>query len=200
MSQPNYYELFSAAKTYTYATIAAATAIKTSVATAVTPSTYSGGQLDGSADGGARSATGLPFEQAITATTSAHSASYKTGSANAITVTGTAEDGSAITDTIVLTQANGNETVATSKGFAKVTSITVPGQNDTSGAFTFGIGDIVLAKPIRQIRAGIDGNVKLGYQAGVIDTLGLVATEKEQVLAARIYDSGTTALPVRIYA
>jgi hypothetical protein len=201
MSQPKYYAVNSAAKTYTYAAIANATAILASGApTAVTPQTFSGGTLNGSADSGARSAAGLPFEQAITATTSAHSGSYKIGVPNAIVVNGVAEDGSAITDSILLTAVNGGETISTTKGFAKVTSIVVPGQNDTAGAFTFGVGDIVLANPIRQLRAGIDGNVKVAYEGGVVDTMALVATEKDQVLARRIYDVGTTALPLRVYA
>jgi hypothetical protein len=200
MSQPNYYELFSASKTYTYAAIASANAILASGApTATTPQTFSGAALNGSADSGARSAAGLPFEQAITVTTTAHTGSYKITAA--IIINGVAEDGTLINDQIFLVSVNGGDAaLSTNKGFVKVTSIVVPAMNDALGAFTFGIGDIVLARPVRTIRSTNGGSVKVGYPGNINDTLDLIAGDREPVLPIRIYDAGNTASPLRLYA
>lgn len=198
MSKPDPTDIYPSPATFTYSAIAVVNAIKQSIASSVTVQTYTGVALDGTvADG--RGPAALNFTQAITATTAAHAGSYTFGAANAITVTGTDADGAVLTDTITLTATNGGETIATAKGFASVTKIVVPAQNDALGSFQFGIGDIVLAKPARQVRGGAGGNIKVGYQAGLPDVLPSLQGERHDVLPVRVYDSGSTALPVTVY-
>lgn len=186
------YAIYPSPRTVTYAAIAAPTAIKTSIATAVAPQTYTGVALNGATGAGV-----LPFPQTISATSASHSGSYIVGSP--ITVTGLDALGAVQTDTITLTLVNGNETISTVKAFASVTSIVVPAMNDTAGAFTFGVNDIIVPSPFRQLRAGSAGNVVVGYVGGFTDTLPCLQGERHDVLALSIKNTLTTALPLTVY-
>ena len=65
------------------------------------------------------------------------SATYATGAANAITISGYDVNGAAITDVIVLASATGGESPTTTKLFAKVTQILIPAQLLNAGLMTF---------------------------------------------------------------
>lgn len=167
-------------KTYT-ATPEDDDAIKTSIATSASAATYSGAGLNGVIGAGA-----IRFTQRISATTSASVGTYKTGAGNAITVTGTNEAGDTITDTITLSASGGGETKTTTKGFASVTSIAVPGQNDTSGTFKFGVEDIQLLPPARAFRSGAAANQTIVDQAGNSDATPFGAGETQELMVARV--------------
>lgn len=187
----------------TYAAITDVDAIKTSIATALTEQTYTGAAINGAL------AAGIRFPQVPTVTTSAAPATYNT--ADAIVFTGTDEDGNAVTASVTLTNAGGNETVqaaaglGATRGMATVTKIVVPAMLQLGGALEFGVGDLVLfaagtkGLPAWRLRAGGAGNIICCDQDGNADTLPAVgAGESWEVLAARVVAVGTTALPVTI--
>lgn len=194
-----------ASRTVTYAAIADADGIKTSIATAVTQQTYSGVALNGARAAGYP--TWLP--QNVSVTSSASVGSYNlTG----ITFTGTDVAGEALTETLTLTAANGNETVVGTKAFANVTSIVVAAMADTNGAFTFGMRDIIMlqystvtSKPLRQVirvlkTTAATGNCLVTYGGGVTDTLPMAVNVHEPVQAIQISGTATTtALPLVVY-
>lgn len=183
----------TARATQTYASVIAVTnAIKTSIATAVAPVVYSGGNLNGTIGAAVQAVT-----QLISVTTTTHAATYNI--ASPIVITGTNAKGATITDSLLLTLANGNETIFSTVAFASVTSIAVPAQADVLGTFVFGVGDIVLVDAIREIRGGAAGNIKVGYQGGFTDTFAALVGERYKVLATRIYASGTTAFPLTVF-
>ena len=139
-------------QTFTKSSITSANALVTSLATSASPSVISGAGLNGTI--GANVFTygtyAIKTCQSVTVTTSTHTGSYNLV---AITVAGLDAKGNAITDTLTLTQVNGNETLKTSKGFTQVTSITVPAMVDALGAFTFGVTDLFFAQPPRWVIA-----------------------------------------------
>lgn len=172
---------------------AIANAIKTSIATSTSVATYTGVQLNGSIG-----AAVFSLPQLVTVTNTNSVAAYNT--TNAITITGENDQGVVITDTLLLTAANGNQTITSVKAFLKITSIAVPAQLTTAGAFTFGVSDIVFSSPIREIRAGAAGNLIVGYQDATTDTVPLAAGERHLAYMTKIVSAGTTALPITIYA
>lgn len=176
----------------TFAAIADTDAIKTSIASAASIQTYITAALNG-----VYGVAVFPLPHLVTVTNTSSVGSYV---AAAITISGEDADGNTITDTLTLTTANGNETITSVRAFAKVTSIVVPAQVNTSGAFQFGVGDIVLPYPVRVIRAGSANALKVGYDDGSTDTVTLLAGERHTALVKRIYSSETTALPITVYA
>lgn len=197
---PSHRDLWGGQPVKTYSTaFAVAAGIKTSVATATTAQVYSGGALNGA------NVAVLAFPQGITATTSASASTYVTGLVNAIVVTGLSSAGAVITDNIVLTAAGGGETVSTVRGFYQVTSISVPAQLTTSGAFTFGIGDLIFSPPARQVRGGAAGVIAMvtaggapGGQ-GVSDLTPCLQGERHDAIIRRIFSATTTAYPITVY-
>ncbi len=53
--------------------------------------------------------------------------------------------------------------------------------------------------PCRMIRAGADGNIKLGYSDGSSDTIPVKAGEHLPVLAVKVFSVGTTAFPITVF-
>jgi hypothetical protein len=53
--------------------------------------------------------------------------------------------------------------------------------------------------PIRMVRAGSAGNIKFGYQDGSEDVHPVLAGEHVPVIPAKIFQDGTTALPITVY-
>lgn len=175
--------------------LASGNAIKTSIATAITAQSYSTVGLNGAIG---QSQFALP--QTVSVTTSSHSGSYIITSP--IVVTGLDPYGNTITENLTLTQVNGNETIQGVKSFAQVTKIDVPPMTDTSGAFTFGVGDVLLPSGtfFRKLRSNSAGDIKVGFQDGTTDTIHLLAGETVNVLANRIYSTGTSATALTAFA
>lgn len=186
MTQTN--DLFASPKTKTYtATWVSANAIKTSVATAITAQSYSGAGLNG-----AIGAADVSIPQEFTATTSSHAASYVITSPIVITYL----DYHLVQQTasLYLTQVNGNETVTAAISARQIVQIDVPPMADALGAFTFGLGDVRLPnlEPLRQVRVGSEGTIKVMFQDGSTDTIPALAGEKHDVLAMKVFATGTT--------
>lgn len=184
-------EIFPSDKTVSFTAIAATSAIKTSVATATTSSSYTGVALNGAQAGGP-----YPVPRTVSVTSTAHTGSYTVPSN--VTFTGTNGSGVVITETLVLTQVNGGETLVGGKDFLTVTGITVDAQVDTGGAFVFGVQDII-ASP-REIRIAGAGNLKLGYSDGTTDIItALSVGERLPVYPAKIFgDANTTVTNVTL--
>lgn len=106
-------------------------AIKTSIATSTSLQTYTGAALNGAVGSGTVIAARL-----VSVTTAAAALAYNV--TDPIVVTGTLDNGITFVDYITLTNTNGGETVTSSWNFATVTSIEVPAQLLTTGAFQFG--------------------------------------------------------------
>jgi hypothetical protein len=204
-------------KTKTYAAIANADGLKTSIATATTPQTYQGGALNGAAAGAP-----FPVARTVSVTTSAATGAYNVGALGRITITGEREAGGTITEVLELTDADGDETISGSTAFKSVSKIEVPAMADTEGAFTFGVVDLV-TEPDRAaiygFRAGTVGNVAVQYRDGSTDTIPMQVGERVEVAhagfaasarhvgvdvdhrleIAAILSTGTTALPLTVY-
>lgn len=189
----------SSPRTKTFATaaeLADADAIKTLVATALTAQSYSGAALNGALANPGPAVFDPPRFVSVTTTTDA--ATYNT--TDPIVVTGT-RNGEVVTESLVLTQAGGNETVIGDQPFDTVTQIDIPAQLTVNGEFTFGVSGVAERKPnqpYRQVRAIGAGNLHVGYAGGVEDTFAMADGEKDPILAERIYASGTTC-GVKLY-
>lgn len=160
------------------AALAVVNAILTSFATSASPSTVTSftGALAGNLTGTVNGATGInagngAVGRTITVTTSASAATYKTGIPNGIVVTGTDYAGNAQTETLALTNAGGGETVVGAIAWKSIASIVIPGQNNTSGAFQFGVQDIKMPGGCRSVRVGVAGNLHVGYSDGSTDVI-----------------------------
>lgn len=183
---------------YTLAELEDQDAIKTLVATSLTAQSYSGAALNG-ARANPGPATARIFPQAVSVTTTTDAATYNT--TDAITITGTDENDATLTDTLLLTQAGGNETVVGTKGFKTVTTIAIPAQLTTNGAFEFGFSDIVLSaeRPGIMVRHGSAGNIVLGFDGGFTDVIVGAVTEKHEALIRRVVRANSTSDPITVY-
>jgi hypothetical protein len=186
-------DLYASPRSKTFAAIADVDAIKTAIATVAATATYTGAGLNG-----AIGAAAFGITQTFTVKTRSNAGAYHI--VDPIVVTGTNARGETITDSLYLTAENGNETIEGTIAFISITSIAVPAQHDTSGQFEFGVGDILFVSPAREIRAGAAGNIKIGFQDGGTDTQPVLAAERIPSLIFRVYSTGTTALPVTVYA
>lgn len=185
-SLPSRSSLEASPKTKTITALADDDAIKTSIATSASPASYSGGALNGVMAG----VNQAPLAWILTVTTSTHAATYNT--AAPIVITGKDVDGNTITDSISLTQANGNETVAGTKAFAQVTQIDVPAQTDALGTFKFGVRDLVLVG-CRQIRCTVGAILKVGFEDSTTDVWpAAVEGERFDVDVKKVFSTGTT--------
>jgi hypothetical protein len=143
---------------------AAATAIRTSNATAVTAQIYTGAALNGSIGSGQLPPAGRNVT--VTATDNSGAGGY-TGS---VTFLGT-RLGAAQTETVAISD---NATVAGTKIFDTVTRISVPAQPDTSGALSFGYGALLGLEKMPKSRAGLAKAV-LEISSGAAVTTGVLS-------------------------
>ncbi len=187
-------------KTYTNAAAMAITnAIKTSVATSTSVQTYITAALNGSIGAGA-----IDYPQSFTATTSASVGAYLIGTA--LTITGTNQQGAVVIGTVTLTATGGGETIhavdtnGNLVGFASITSIAVPVMSNTAGAFTFGVGHVVLDGLTFDLRAGSAGNILTGYAVGTttVNETSPAELGEHYYASARIVYSTSTAYPLTI--
>jgi hypothetical protein len=192
MSGPIASELSGGWATQSFAVLSSANSIVTSTATSVTPVTFTAGSGFASTTAGVQ---GL-VSRLISVTTAAHAGSYKTGAANAIVVTGTDYNNNVVTDTLVLTAANGGETITGVVPMMTVTKIAIYGQNDALGAWTFGVGDIFCA--VRELIIGTGGTLKMQYDTRLgsyIDTLPAAVVigggQRIALQPTRIYSTST---------
>lgn len=196
----------SSQRTHSFANAAALAdgdALKASIATDnAAAHTYSGTALDGALANPGPAVFDPP--RFVSVTTSAEAACYRTGASYPIVFTGM-RGGETVTESLLLTQAGGNETIIGNQPFDRVTSIAVPIQLKATGAFTFGVHGVACkatAKtqlPFRQVRAVGAGSLKVGFAGGTTDTLTLADAEKDAIEVVRVYGASATTCGVRIY-
>lgn len=192
---PKAQDLYSSPRSVTYAsTFVDDDGIKLSVATNVAAQSYSGATLDGALANPGPAVNRLP--QVVTVVTGASAATYNV--ASPIVVTGTNYAGDVITDSLQPTNANGGETVVGVKAFKTVTGIATPAQSGGGGTFKFGVQDVLLDPPARELRHGADGTINLKDADGNADPLPGFAGEHQPVCVSRIVGSGTT-FPLTVY-
>lgn len=193
-------------------TVAAANLIdvdgfKTSIATAASVQSYSGGALNG-ASASAGPAHGFAFIPS--ATLASNSGSYVAGSA--ITFVGTYL-GVATTRTGLIVGANGNETVLGDGPLdGPLTSIGVAAQVNTGGSFQFGWTDMLPAGRIGPtpgfgsakqpaswlgLTPSTSGAVHVGYSGSLEDTIAGIAGAHIEAAIQRVY--ANTAVAVTIF-
>lgn len=170
--------------------LASTNAIKTSIATSASPADYT--TFNGTLAGG-------PYRlpRTVSVTSSASAGSYIITSP--IVFTGTDANGTVITESLSLTATGGGETIVGTKGFATVTEIAVPAMHDTSGAFTFGVQDVIVGG-CAELRFGKAGNVKVVTSKGNTDTiLDIVANERIPLSVSKIFgDASTTVQDITV--
>lgn len=172
--------------------------LKTSVATAATAQSYTGGALNGTLDlGGASDCASYPCF-----TSTSNAGSYVNGSA--IVFVGTYA-GAAVERTALITGTDGGQTEIVADGpldVGSVTQIRVAAQVNTGGAFTFGFTGLCPKKDRAgrnrewRVVARAAGSVVVGYVNGGTDTLVMIASEVHPVPVARIY--ATTGVAVTV--
>jgi hypothetical protein len=121
---------------FTLADLNVVAGIRTSVATATAPQSYTGDALDGSM----LSAGSIKYiPRTVTVTSTAQVGAYKL--AEPIVVAGML-GGLAIAENIFLTAVNGGETVRGVQAFDSITEINVPAMASVSGSLQVGVGDL----------------------------------------------------------
>lgn len=171
-------------------------ALKTAVATSLTAATYSGATLNGALANPGPAVMRLP--QYVRVATSALAACYNI--TDPIVFTGTL-DGAVVTDSITLTDTDGNEAIDGDQAFDTVVSIAVPAQLKATGQFTFGVTDIVFSnkRPGIQIEFGAAGNIVVEFFDGSTETIVGLEGAKKEGLIKRIVDASTTADPLTVW-
>lgn len=184
------------------ANIVSANAIKTSIATAASIQTYTGGALNGAhLTPYPDSKTG--YAQWPTATASSSAGSYINGST--IVFTGT-YNGVVTTRTATVVGTDGNAVfMADGPLDGAVTSIVVGAQTNTGGAWTFGWDDLQCPYRInkleawREVRAGSSANIAVVLPDGSVEVLPCVPGEHQPIMVHRIRRALTTATPITLY-
>jgi hypothetical protein len=194
MTLPRFDEIRPSPRTLSVTgSLTSATAVHASIAGAASPQVVTTA-LTNPVPAATIQANKSPIGRIVTVTTSTSAASYNVGAGNALTVKGADANGVAISDTLTLTAAGGNETVATSKAFVTVTEIDIPTQPNTSGAFTFGVSDLVFSDPPREIRAAGTGALGLTFADGGTDTIPLVLAGDRLSYAPTKINAATTTI------
>ena len=184
--------------TLTASTIAVPTGIKTSIATATTAATYTTSALNGSlvtsniATAKPSTFAGLAQYPTVTATNSV--GSYTLNST--VVFVGT-YGGTAYRRTATITSTAGNGTFAADGPLDAVTSIEVAAQANTSGAFTFGFGNVApraingKVQPIKRIRAVAAGTIIVMDGSAVSQTLTFTLGQDDWISPQQILATGT---------
>ncbi len=183
-------------RTVTYAALAVANAIVTSLASTTGIQTLTGAGLTG-AIGAAR----MPLPRTLTVTLSTHAAAYV--AASTVVITGLDCDGLIISETFTIVGTGGGVTIVGTEAFIKVTSVVIAAQATALGAFTVGVRDVVcnpLTLP-EGFRVGGAGNLKLGYPDGTTDTLTSLAVNTTIPCNPSIVygDTDTTATLITLF-
>lgn len=172
-------------RSVTYPTVLDVDGIKTNTATLEAPVTYSDGDLNGAAP---NTAGIYNPPRIMSVTTSVSAGSYNIS--DPIVFTGTDASGTAQTEEIFLTDADGGETINSIYAYRTI-SIDVPTQEDGEGSFKFGVDAALCPTRTTHIRASSVGNVKVTYLDGSIDTIPFLAGETQVIHAARIHSETT---------
>ena len=148
--------------------------IKTTIATSTSAQEYTGAALNGAY---LVSNTSLNPPRRATVSSAASVGSYNL---SAIVFTGT-RNGVVVTDSLTLTDADGNETIRGTQVFDTIAKINTPVMVDGSGAFTFGVGDVCTYETLKMvIKPHATGVLALEYLGGTFsDSIPVTAHQYE---------------------
>lgn len=155
----------SARRTVTFSSgvLLDADGIKTSFATAATPTTVTVASFNGAEI----SATTGAFTKLPRTVTIGRSNSVGSYTTTPIVITGK-RGGAEVTESLTPANANGNDTLAGTQIFDSISSIAIPAQVDTSGAFVIGVRDI--CAPAGDTFTGVEvaaaGTLYVAYGSG----------------------------------
>jgi len=174
----------------------------TSFATSASEDVRSGAEFNGALGTLTLGGTQVAYTRMhqLVAISSSNAGSYVVGST--LTAVGTDQKGQPRMLTATVGDTDGGETLnfvdedGNAVGMLTITSITVDAQNDTSGAWTIGVRDVVFDEPARVIRAGSADNIAMEFEGGYQETLPFAEGETYIAYAKKILDSGTAAFPV----
>jgi hypothetical protein len=186
---------------------AVANGVKTAAATPVVDVVYEGAALNGANITGGRFNGGIP--RAVSVVTGASVGTYRTGANFPILVQGRCwRTGKAIAESLLLTAANGGETISGTVLFHPdhVISISVPGQVDASGTFAFGVTVARAVSPpchgvhVSSTTGGTGIVCRLSRQAHNAARLTLAVSDVgDQAWEIAEIHAGTTATLVALY-
>ena len=175
--------------------------VKSSAATVASETTYLPAVMNGA--GINTSGVLLKTARTVTATLSANSGSYST---DAIVITGK-YGGATVTSSLTPPDADGGVTLYGDQPFDQLTSIVIPAQVNTGGAFTFGVGDICAKAGDRFTAVRCDTAITIHLQYGegtankVTDSHAIGADSLDPVAPSRILtgSSETSGAAVTVY-
>lgn len=181
-----------ATRTFASAELSDVDGVKTSAAASASPVTFLPAVMNGA--GINTSGVLLKTARTITVTRSSSTDDY---TLDPIVVSGW-YGGQEVTDTITPASNDGGDTLYGDQPFDKLTSIAVPAQVNTDGAFSFGTGDICARRGDRFTAVKCDTAITLHLQyddAGdLTDALPVLAGDREPVAPTRILTgSGETS-------
>lgn len=196
--------LITSERSLTFATAAAfkdVDAIKTSVATSTMAATYTGAALNGAL--GDDQFGSYPYGRRLSVTLSDAAGAYNDEDAIEIDAIVLVADGLIFraeeqTLTATPSTADGDETLLFDDVcVVQVLEIRAPAQDDTDGAFEFGVADIIAPPHVgftvgREIKALGDGTIHVEYRDGSEDTIAVHQNGVEVKAPTRIFgDVGT---------
>ncbi len=173
--------------------------IKVALTTVAAPQVYTGAALDGAV---IDTASGR-LDLARTATVSSD-ASAGAFALDDIVFTGTRK-GAIVTDTLTLTQINGNETIFGTQAFDTITQIDVAAMADTDGELSFGVGDICApdSDDFKAVKLHAAANLFVQFDEGAgtrSDTIPMLDKIVEQLRFNRVLTGAAeTATGLTVY-
>lgn len=178
----------SARVTHTFASadLSDVDGVKTTAATIASETTYLPAVMNGA--GINTSGVLLKTARTVTVTLSSNSGSYST---SAIVITGK-YGGETVTSSLTPSDADGGETLYGDQPFDTISSIVIPAQVNTGGAFEFGVGDICAPKGDRftALRCDTAITVHLQYGEGsankVTDSHAIGADSLDPIAPSRV--------------
>lgn len=199
-------DLFGSPGTFTRGTVDDLSGLLTATASSTSATVYGPGNTAYNATEATLKAAGYRVApRTLTISTAAHAGSYKTGAGNKLTATGTVA-GVTTSEDILLTAANGGETIRGAVAFDDPTLcvVSIPGQNDALGSFRIGVGDIcAVGSCFRSVKGHSAGVIVFQGDDGAIDSLPVAAHAIEPVCVRRVkaaaVGGNTTNVGVTLY-
>jgi hypothetical protein len=194
----------SARATFTFASteLSDVDGVKTSAATIASETTYLPAVMDGA--GIDTSGQLLKCARTVTVTLAAGTGAYN--DEDPIVVSGT-YGGEVVTQEFTPSDADGSEILYGDQPFDTLTSIVIPAQDDTDGAFSFGVGDICARKGDHFTAVRCDTQITLHVQYGEgasnksTDAHAVAQYDVDPVAPSRVLtgDSETAGAAVTVY-
>lgn len=169
--------------------------IKTSFATVASPVTVLVADLNGAKHAGL-GFINVPLPRTVTIGRSSASGAY---TVTPIVITGM-YGGAIVTESLTPGSANGNDTLWGAQPFDAITSIAIPAQVSTGGAFVIGTGDICAPRGTHftAVELVADGRIQGAYDGGLTDATPSLAGVLKPIVPHRIRTNPTLSNPTTV--